>query len=154
MLENIYGSGLFKGLYVTAKRFLSKKVTQQYPEVQPSLPQRSRGSLGFDVDKCISCNLCADACPNGVIKVDFFKDEKGKKILENYAMNMGYCMFCGQCVEACPKSAIYFKKDFDLSCYNKGDTVYNYKGNIYKNLDVVDKSLNLKDAGKEQGVQM
>lgn len=150
MLENIYGSGLIKGLYVTAKRFLSKKVTQQYPEVQPRLPERSRGSFGFDVDKCISCNLCADACPNGVIKVDYFKDEKGKKILENYAMNLGYCMFCGICVSTCPKKAIYFKKDFDLSCYKKGDTVYNYKGNSYKKTGIsdIDQSSNSSNEGQ------
>ena len=152
MFENIYGSGLVKGLLVTAKRFLSKKITQQYPEVQPNLPKRSRGSFGFEVDKCISCNICGDACPNGVIKVDFFKDEKGKRILENYSMNLGYCMFCGICVEACPKKAIYFKRDFDLSCYKKGDTVYNYKGNIYKNLDIEDKSQSFNDISKGQGV--
>lgn len=128
-----YGFGLIKGLYVTAKRFLSRKVTEQYPDVLPNLPLRSHGSFAFNADKCIACNICADACPNGVIKVDFFKDEKGKKILENYRMNLGYCMFCGLCVESCPKEAVYFKTDFNLSCFNKSDTVQNFRGNVYRN---------------------
>jgi NADH-quinone oxidoreductase subunit I len=128
----IYGFGLIKGLYVTAKRFLSKKVTEQYPDVLPNLPPRSHGSFAFNADQCIACNICADVCPNGVIKVDFFKNEKGKKVLENYHMNLGYCMFCGLCVESCPKDAIYFKTDFNLSCFNKGDTMINFRGNVYR----------------------
>ena len=132
----MFGSGLIKGLYVTAKRFLSKKVTEQYPDVLPNLPARSHGSFAFDVDKCISCNICAEACPNGVIKVDTFKDEKGKKVLEKYSMNLSYCMFCGLCVESCPKKAVYFKTDFNLACFNRGDTVFQWKGNTYKKAEV------------------
>jgi NADH-quinone oxidoreductase subunit I len=128
----IYGFGLIKGLYVTAKRLLSKKVTEQYPDVLPDLPPRSHGSFAFSPDKCIACNICADSCPNGVIKVEYFKDEKGKKVLENYRMNLGYCLFCGQCVSSCPKQAIYFVSEFNLACLNKEDTVKNFRGNVYK----------------------
>jgi NADH-quinone oxidoreductase subunit I len=118
------GFGILKGLKVTMKRGLSKKVTIQYPEVKPQLPPRSHGSFAFDFDKCVACNMCADACPNGVIRVDFTKDEKGKRVLEQYNMNLGYCLFCGLCVKACPKDAIYFKTDFDMVCYDKADTRY------------------------------
>lgn len=120
----MYGFGLLKGLKITMKRFFKKKVTQQYPEVQPNLPPRSHGSFKFDFDKCISCNMCADACPNGVIRVDFTKDEKGKRVLQKYNMSLGYCLFCGLCVKACPKSAINFSTEFHMSCYDKGDSNY------------------------------
>lgn len=123
----MFGIGLIKGMRVTMKRFLKKKVTVQYPEVKPKLPPRSHGSFVFDFDKCISCNMCADACPNEVIKVDFTKDEKGKRVLEEYKMNLGYCLFCGLCVKACPKDAINFKTDFDMVCYQKADTIYNWR---------------------------
>ena len=67
-----------------------------------------------------------NACPNGVIKVDFPKGEKGKRVLEEYKMNLGYCLFCGLCVKACPKNAINFKTDFDMVCYQKTDTIYSW----------------------------
>lgn len=120
------GIGIIKGLRITAKRFFMKKVTQQYPEVKPNLPPRSHGSFKFDFDKCISCNMCADACPNSVIRVDFTKDEKGKRVLEQYNMSLGYCLFCGLCVKACPKDAINFTTDFDMVCYDKADAIYKW----------------------------
>lgn len=120
----MYGFGILKGMRVTMKRFLKKKVTVQYPEVKPDLPSRSHGSFAFDFDKCIACNMCADACPNRVIRVDSARDEKGKKALVQYNMNLAYCLFCGFCVKACPKDALNFKTEFDLSCYNPADAVY------------------------------
>jgi NADH-quinone oxidoreductase subunit I len=127
------GLGLVKGMRITMKRFFKKKVTEQYPEVKPKLPPRSHGSFAFEFDSCISCNMCADACPNGVIRVNFTKDEKGKRVLKEYNMNLGYCLFCGLCVKACPKDAIYFKTDFDMVCYDKADTVYKWTEKNGKN---------------------
>lgn len=134
------GFGILKGMRVTAKRFFSKKVTIQYPEVKPNLPPRSHGSFAFEFDKCIACNMCADACPNGVIRVDFTKDEKGKRVLEQYNMNLGYCLFCGLCVKACPKDAVYFKTDFDMVCYDKADTTYKWKKTVQE-VNTVDTSI-------------
>ena len=111
------------------KRFFKKKVTIQYPEVMPDLPPRSHGSFVFEFDKCISCNMCADACPNEVIRVDFNKDEKGKRVLKQYNMSLGYCLFCGLCVKACPKDAINFSTAFDMVCYEKVDTTYRWNKN-------------------------
>lgn len=148
----MFGTGLIKGLYVTAKRFLSRKVTEQYPDVLPNIPQRSHGSFGFDADKCIACNICADTCPNGVIRVEFFKDQKGKKVLENYKMSLGYCMFCGLCVNACPKDAIYFKTDFDLSCYTKDDAILNFRSNVYRNDSIQEDAAQPKIAENKEGV--
>lgn len=128
----MFGKGLIKGLYIIMKRFISKKVTEQYPDVLPQLPARSHGSFAFEADKCIACNICADACPNGVIKVAYFKDEKGKRVLENYRMSLSYCMFCGLCVKSCPRDAVYFRTDFNLACFNKIDTIHTWKGNVYR----------------------
>ncbi len=119
----MYGLGLLKGLGVSLKRFWMPKITQKYPEVQPDLPQRSKGSFKYDKDTCTSCELCSMACPNGVIKVEWHKDESGKKRLDRYRMNLGHCLFCGLCVEACPTTpkSIDFKTDFALGCWRKED---------------------------------
>jgi NADH-quinone oxidoreductase subunit I len=132
----MFGSGIVKGLGVTMKRFFAKKVTIQYPEVKPNLPSRAHGSFAFEFEKCISCNMCADACPNAVIRVDFTKDEKGKRMLQQYNMNLGYCLFCGLCVKACPKDAVYFKTDFDMVCYDKTDAVYVWKKPVVSEIKV------------------
>ena len=124
----MFGIGLVQGLYTTAKRFFMKKVTQRYPEVPPDLAPRSKGSFAFDADACISCCLCSDVCPNGVIKVDYSVGEDKRRRLELYRMNLGYCLFCGLCVEVCPKSAIIFKTDFDLACFRKDDNLFVWKG--------------------------
>lgn len=119
----MYSFGIVKGLGITMKRFLKKKVTVQYPEVKPDLPPRSHGSFGFDIDKCIACNLCANACPNGVIRVDSKKNDSGKKVIEQYNMSTGYCLYCGLCTKACPTGAVYFTPDFNTVCYHKEDTI-------------------------------
>jgi NADH-quinone oxidoreductase subunit I len=85
--------------------------------------------------------MCADACPNGVIRVDFSKDEKGKRVLEQYNMNLGYCLFCGLCVKACPKDAINFKTDFDMVCYDKADATYKWKKTVQEESNTVDTSI-------------
>lgn len=125
----MFGKGLILGLKITFKKFFEKKITESYPEVKPQLPPRSRGSFSFNAEKCISCNLCANACPNSVIKVDFVKHEKGKKILQDYKMNLAYCLFCGLCVEACPTSALNFNTDFELACFKRQGTVYTWSNN-------------------------
>ena len=117
----MYGLGLLKVLGVSLKRFWMPKITEKYPEVQPNLPERSKGSFKFDKETCTSCELCSMACPNGVIKVEWHKDEANKKRLDRYRMNLGHCLFCGLCVEACPTGSIDFKTDFALGCWRKED---------------------------------
>lgn len=149
----MFGSGILKGLSVTMKRCFTKKVTELYPEVKPKLPPRSHGSFVFEFDKCISCNMCADACPNGVIRVDFTKDEKGKRVLEQYNMNLGYCLFCGLCVKACPKDAINFSTDFDMVCYDKADTTYRWKKDVEEdNIETIEVAIPSKSENKQEGV--
>lgn len=118
------GNGLLVGLKITLKKFFEKKITEHYPEVKPQLPPRSHGSFDFHTDKCISCSICANTCPNQVIKVDSIKNEKGKKVLQDFKMNLAYCLFCGLCVEACPTNALNIDSNFELACFKRKGTVY------------------------------
>ncbi|MCR4435218.1 MAG: NADH-quinone oxidoreductase subunit I [Clostridiales bacterium] len=122
------GTGILKGMGITLKRFFSKKITQDYPDVMPVITPRSHGSLDFDAEKCITCGICANECPNSCIKLDTFKNEQGKKVLEKYSINLGYCLFCGLCVNACPKGALSFKTDFELACFSREGAIYTWKG--------------------------
>ncbi|HIP91004.1 MAG TPA: 4Fe-4S dicluster domain-containing protein, partial [Methanothermococcus okinawensis] len=55
-----------------------------------------RKSIGIDPKRCVSCGLCVEACPLGVIKSDTPYPE----------IDMDRCVYCGQCVETCPLDAV------------------------------------------------
>lgn len=124
----MYGKGLLKGLAITLKHTFEREITQQYPEQMPVLPERFRGSLQFDFEKCIVCGMCEKACPNNVLKLDTVKDETSKKkILMNYIIDFQYCMYCNFCVEACPTHCLSFNHEFELAEYKRDNIKRVYK---------------------------
>ena len=95
---------------------LAQKVTVQYPDERIMLPDRYHGRFELDVDKCIACMLCANACPNKVIQIERARVGK-KQYLTKYVMRIEYCMFCGLCVESCNQGALRFSKVFNMNQY-------------------------------------
>lgn len=115
------GKGLLTGLGITLKRMLGPNITEFYPEEMPDLPKVVRSSMGLDPEKCISCSLCAMACPNKVITLTSEKDENNKKVLKTYQMDLGRCLFCGLCTEACPTKALIATQEFENAVFNIED---------------------------------
>ena len=117
----MFGKGLLQGLGITFKRMVGPNITEFYPEEKPNLPTRVRSSMGLERDKCISCNMCAMACPNSVIKLTSEKNEANKKVLKTYHMDVGRCLFCGLCTEACPTKALKVTQDFENAIFEAED---------------------------------
>ncbi len=118
----MFGKGLLQGLGITFKRMVGPNITEFYPEEKPNLPTRVRSSMGLQREKCISCNMCVMACPNGVIKLTSEKDETTKKkVLTSYHMDVGRCLFCGLCVEACPTKAISVTQDYENAIFEPNE---------------------------------
>ncbi|HBW36985.1 NADH-quinone oxidoreductase subunit I [Desulfosporosinus sp. BICA1-9] len=117
----MFGKGLLQGLGITFKRMVGPNITEFYPEEKPNLPIRVRSSMGLEKDKCISCNMCAMACPNSVIKLTSEKNEANKKVLKTYHMDVGRCLFCGMCAEVCPTKALKVTQDFENAIYEPDD---------------------------------
>ena len=132
-----YFSSLFKGLYslikgmeVTGKELVTKKVTEQYPENRDSLqiPERFRATLQFVYDeegyhKCTGCKTCERNCPNGTIQITTkmvdLPNGKKKMKLDKYIYDLGSCTFCDLCVLSCPFMAIEFSNDFEQSVFRR-----------------------------------
>ncbi|MGH2445447.1 MAG: NAD(P)H-dependent oxidoreductase subunit E [Candidatus Limnocylindria bacterium] len=78
------GIGIAKGMVTTFRNFFAPKVTRQYPEERPQMPERWRGRLDLIYDpfgehKCEVCFQCAMVCPVEAIDMSGF-DSQGNRI--------------------------------------------------------------------------
>ncbi|MFI6293677.1 4Fe-4S binding protein [Nonomuraea sp. NPDC050790] len=126
-MVRIPGVGLAKGLSITLRHMLRRSVTQQYPEVKPALPARSRGVIALVEENCTSCMLCARECPDWCIYIDSHKETlpapeggrpRQRNVLDRFAIDFALCMYCGICIEVCPFDALFWSPEFE---YAEGD---------------------------------
>jgi hydrogenase-4 component H len=91
------------------------RVTLPYP-AQPAPPAEGfRGRLEVNIDKCIGCGACANACPPRLISII---DLDGRRNIE---FVLGKCTYCARCAEVCPEKAISMSKEFELATGDKSD---------------------------------
>lgn len=130
------GIGLIQGLAVTAKNFVgsfhdpARYTTEEYPEVQPSLPEAYR-NFPFLVSenpdepmsslRCVACQICEKECPAQCI---YIEKAKGKQLGSAgkmqtfpavFAIDVSVCMSCQICVEVCPFDAIKMDRVFEIA---------------------------------------
>jgi NADH-quinone oxidoreductase subunit I len=130
---NIPGEGLAKGLAVTLKTMTKRSTTQQYPDVEPELPPRSRGVIALSEENCTSCMLCARECPDWCIYIDSHKEDvvvpgaartRQRNVLDRFAIDFSLCMYCGICIEVCPFDALYWTPEFEYSEFELKDLLH------------------------------
>ena len=134
------GSGILKGLAVTAKNFVgsyhdpARMVTQEYPDVPVKLPAAYR-NFPFLVSenatdpmgtlRCVACQICEKECPPQCIYIAKSKDKKpdatGKPQLYPtvFAIDTAVCMSCQLCVEVCPFDAIKMDHVFEIAATDR-----------------------------------
>jgi NADH-quinone oxidoreductase subunit I len=129
------GTAILKGLTVTMKEFvktmfLGDAPTVRYPEQHRAYSERFRGVhiLTQREDgsvKCVACMLCATACPAHCIHIE--AGEAPEKRIEKYPIvfeiDLLRCVMCGLCVDACPEEALVMSEDYEMSAYEREDTV-------------------------------
>ena len=128
------GTGLAKGLAVTLNTMGRRAVTQQYPDVKPELPPRSRGVIALLEENCTVCMLCARECPDWCIYIDSHKEtipastpggrERQRNVLDRFAIDFSLCMYCGICVEACPFDALFWSPEFEYAEYDIHELIH------------------------------
>ncbi len=133
------GSGILKGLAVTAKNFVgsyhdpARMVTVQYPEERVPIPEAYRNFpfLVFDGDqaidglRCVACKICEAECPPQCIYIVADRDEKGRptKKPRVFDIDTSVCMSCQICVEVCPFDAIKMDQVFELAVNERFQTL-------------------------------
>jgi hydrogenase-4 component H len=102
------------------KQLRKKPCTLKYPFEKAVTPPGFRGRPQWDMDKCILCILCQNACPPGAIKL------VGKGREAEVVFSLDRCIFCGECAEACPKGAVTMSGEFELAGTDRANMVFHY----------------------------
>jgi len=132
LLRAIFLVDLFEGLWVTFHYQRPKHIyTEQYPAQRPKVAERYRGAPRLNNNPetgetlCISCNLCALACPENLIVVSSERNEQTRrKELTAFTYDLSRCMFCGLCEDACPVDALELTQDFELASYTREGAIW------------------------------
>ena len=127
------GKGLIDGLAVTLKTMTQRTTTQQYPDVEPDLPPRSRGVIALLEENCTVCMLCARECPDWCIYIDSHKEEvvvagaarpRQRNVLDKFDIDFSLCMYCGICIEVCPFDALHWSPEFEYAELDIRDLIH------------------------------
>ena len=86
------------------KNLFKKPATTQYPFEPADYPARMRGHVEIKIEDCITCGLCARACPSLAIQVD--------RKAGTWTISRFDCVQCGSCVIACPKNCLTMEKGY------------------------------------------
>lgn len=144
LAEKTFVPQIASGLLTTFKTMFGKKVTLQYPEERPVIPDNYRGVPTLVKDpngreKCVSCQLCEFVCPPKAIRItpgeiDAEEDPERahvEKAPKEFDINMLRCIYCGLCEEVCPEEAIFLQDVFSTSGYSREEMINN-KEKLYE----------------------
>ena len=131
-LRRLFLADFWKGLILTFRTQNPKNVyTEQYPLERPMVAERYRGAPRLNMNPetgetlCISCNLCALACPENLIVVGWHRDDATRrKVLTTFTYDTSRCMFCGLCEDACPTDCLELTQDFEMASYTREGAIW------------------------------
>ena len=117
---------LLKGLGLTGKRLVTRKVTVQYPEEKTPQSARFRGLHALrrypnGEERCIACKLCEAVCPALAISIESEVRDDGSRRTSKYEIALTKCIFCGFCEESCPVDSIVETRHFEYHGEARGD---------------------------------
>jgi NAD(P)H-quinone oxidoreductase subunit I len=78
------------------------------------VPEKFRGKIVYEREKCIGCRLCVRVCPSRAIQ--FLPEEKKIKI------RIDRCIFCSQCNDVCPVNCLHMSENFLLANEDRFDS--------------------------------
>lgn len=126
------------GMSITAKNLFQPVVTIQYPTVKMKLPERARNRLYVNIDDCIGCDQCSNACPVDCIEIETVKSVPGDDLgmtstgqkkrlwVTKFDIDIAKCCYCGLCVPPCPTECIKMTDVYEFSEFDRHNLIYNY----------------------------
>ena len=120
---------LFKGMALTGRYALARKVTIEYPEEKTPLSPRFRGLHALrryenGEERCIACKLCEAICPAVAITIESAERDDGSRRTTRYDIDLAKCIFCGFCEESCPVDSIVETHILEYHGEKRGDLYY------------------------------
>jgi NADH-quinone oxidoreductase subunit I len=128
--EKLYLPQVFQGLGYTFRKMTQEpSYTFEYPEEQWYPPDAYRGRPVLVEEagrpRCVSCNLCARACPPLAISMQSHEvDNVKEREPAWFEINMLRCIYCGFCEEVCPEEAIVMSKEYDLTFQSRDEAIF------------------------------
>jgi len=132
-------SSTLTGMTLTARELVRPDhiVTIQYPKESIPVPETGRYRLHNNIDECIGCNQCANACPVSCIEIKSFKrmdkdvetvkeTQKKRLWVEQFDIDMSKCMFCGLCTWPCPTECLTMTSVYDYSAYDFKEHIFKF----------------------------
>lgn len=126
------------GMRLTFKHLFVPAVTIQYPNVKLTLPERARNRLYVNIDDCIGCDQCSNACPVDCIEIETAKSVPGDDLgmtstgqkkrlwVTKFDIDIAKCCYCGLCVPPCPTECIKMTDVYEFSEFDRRNLIYNY----------------------------
>ncbi len=120
---------LLKGLRLTGRYLLDRKITIIYPEEKTPQSPRFRGlhaqrRYPNGEERCIACKLCEAICPAMAITIEAGpREDDGSRRTTRYEIDLTKCIFCGFCEESCPVDAIVETRVFEYFGEKRSDLV-------------------------------
>ncbi len=147
------------GMRITFMHMFKPAVTIQYPTVKVTLPERARNRLYVNMDDCIGCLQCSNACPVNCIDIETVKSlptedlgttsagQKKKLYVTTFMIDIGKCCYCGLCVPPCPTECIKMTDTYEFTEYKRHDLIYNFSTMTAK--EITDVKARAAEAEKE-----
>jgi NADH-quinone oxidoreductase subunit I len=123
---------------ITFKHLFTRSATVQYPTVKMKIPERGRNRLYVNIDDCIGCLQCSNACPVDCIGIETLKatpdvdlgmtskNTKKRLYVMRFDIDFAKCCFCGLCTYPCPTECIQMTSTYEYSEYDRLNLIYNF----------------------------
>ena len=114
----------FEIVFSLFRNLFRKPMTVCFPHQSIEITKTYRGEHAYDREKCISCGLCANICPDRAIEMidapESYQEQYPKKYPK---IDLGKCCFCGFCEDICPKKCLQLTDHFFLSTFDKSTAI-------------------------------